>query len=124
MDMLYQEVKRLKRDIGEVLKRYAIEKTMVTGAGWRRPRVGKEQPEVGLTAVVEETSKSGKWMPANVDRWLAEKRIRFHQSDGVDVFAHSTCVNGTTKGIIGAVVFVKVIEDLAREKKENTKRWR
>ena len=31
------------------------------------------------------------------------------------MFAHSTFVKGTTKGIIGAVVFTKVIEDLARE---------
>ena len=31
------------------------------------------------------------------------------------MFAHSTCVKGTTKGIIGAVVVIKVIEDLVRE---------
>ena len=34
------------------------------------------------------------------------------------MFAHSTCVKGTTKAIIGAVVFIKATEDLAREKGE------
>ena len=113
MDVLYQEVKDLRRNIGEVFKRYTMEKAMAADGSWRRPRFQKDQPEVELVADVEETSKTGKWIPAKVARWFEEKGYGFINAKGVDVFAHSNCVKGTTKGIIGAVVFVKVIEDLA-----------
>ena len=57
-------------------------------------------------------------MPAKVVRWFEEKGYGFIDAKGVDVFAHSTCVKGTTKGIIEAVVFIKVIEDWAREERK------
>ena len=71
-----------------------------------------------LAADVEETSKTGKCMPPKVVRWFKEKGYGFIKLNGDDVFAHSTCVKGTTKGIIGAVVIIKVIEDLAREERK------
>ena len=68
-----------------------------------------------MAAEVEETSKTGKRISTKVFRWFEEKVYGFIKAKGVDVIAHSICVKGTTKGIIGAVVFIKVIEDLARE---------
>ena len=53
MDMLYQEVKGLTRDTGEVFKRYAMEKAMAADASWRMPRFGKDPPEVGFAAEVQ-----------------------------------------------------------------------
>ena len=73
MDMLYQEVKGLKRDIGEVLKRFAMEKATAADESWKRPRFEKEQPEAELAADVEEASKTGKWISAKVVRWFEEK---------------------------------------------------
>ena len=81
-----------------------------------RLRIRKELPAEGLAAEVGVTIKTGKWMPAKVVRWIGEKRYGFIDAKGVDVFARSTCVKGTTKGIIGATVFIKVIEYVAREK--------
>ena len=92
MDMLYQEVKGLKRDIGfgEVFKRYAMEKAMAADASWRRPRFEKEQPEVELAAEVEETSETGKWVSAKVVRWFEEKGYGVINAKGGDVFCSFT----------------------------------
>ena len=60
-------------------------------------------------------SKTGKLVSTKVGRWFEDKGYGFIDAKGVDVSAHSTCVK-RTKGIIGAVVSVKVIEDLTREK--------
>ena len=54
-------------------------------------------------------------MPAKVVRWFEEKGYGFIDAKGGDVFVHSTCMKRTTKGIKGATVFIKLVEDLARE---------
>ena len=118
MNMLYQEVKGMRRALGEMFKRYVMEKEVVADANWREPRLKKDKLEVELAAEVGETSKTGKWMPAKVVRRFEEKGYGFIDAKGVDVFVHSTCVKGTTKGIIGAAVLIKVIEDLAREERK------
>ena len=73
---------------------------MATDESWGRPRFEKEQPEVELAADGAEASKTGKWMPAIVVRWFEDKGYGFIRAKGVDMFAHSTCVKGTTMGII------------------------
>ena len=78
-------------------------------------RKKKKQSEVELAADVEKASRTGKRMPAKVVRWLEDKGYGFIKAKGVDVFAHSICVKGLKMGIIGAAVFIKVIEDLTRE---------
>ena len=115
MGMLLQEVRGLKRNIAAVLKRFAIKKAMAADESWRRPKFEKEQPMAELAADAEETSKTGTWISAKVVRWFEEKGYGFIKANGVDVFAHSTSVKGTTMGIIGAAVFIKVIEDMARQ---------
>ena len=91
-----------------------MEKAMAADASWRRRRFAEEQPEAELAAEVEETNKTGKWISPKVVKSFEAKGYGFIEAKGVDVVAHPTCVKGTTKGVIGAVVFIKVIEDLAR----------
>ena len=64
---------------------------------------------------MEENIKTRKCMSAKVVRWFEEKGYGFIKVKCVDLFAHSTCVKGTTMGAIGAAMFIKVIEDLGRE---------
>ena len=116
MDMLYQEIKGLRCDIGEVFKRHAMVKARVADDSWKRPRIGTKTARGrigGGSGRSEQSWKVDARKSRQVDRG---ERIRFHRSEGVDVFAHSTCMKGTTKGIIGAAVLIKVIEDSAREK--------
>ena len=104
--MVLQEIRGLKRNIAEVLNRYAIEKATTADASWWRPRFEKEQPEVELAAEVEEASNIGKWISEKVVRWIEERGFGLIKAKGFDVFAHSTCVKGTTKAIMGSVVFI------------------
>ena len=39
-------------------------------ANWRRARFEKDQSEIEIAAEVEEASKTGRWIPAVVARWL------------------------------------------------------
>ena len=110
-----KDVRGLKRDIGEVLRVHAFSKMAAADASnWRRERRNKEETEVATPAGVEETSRTGIWIPGTLFRWFEDRALGFVKVAGVDVFVHANNVKGTTRSIIGALVYVKLVEDVAR----------